>query len=385
MASDPYTTLGVGRGASDEEVKKAYRKLARENHPDRNPGDAAAEERFKDVQSAYDTLSDPEKRRQYDAGGMFSGLRPRRRGGRPGRLRRHRRHPRHRLRAPRRRRARAAGPRARPRDRGLARVRGRDERDRGHGHGAEAVDLPHVQRHRGEAGHGAPDLPALRRPRESTPRARASSRSASRVPQCGGTGQVIPEPCPTCSGSGLTMQRKRYRVRIPAGVREGTRIRVAGKGEDGVRGAPPGDLYVVTRVAAVAGLPPARRRQPRGQRPDHRRRGDPGRDGRGPGAERDEADPGPGRDPAREGGSAARRGPGEARQPRPRRHPLPAPGRDADRSLAASSARRSTRSRRRSTTTTRASSCCATRPRDRRRLGASDGPSSSETPTPPDA
>jgi molecular chaperone DnaJ len=68
-------------------------------------------------------------------------------------------------------------------------------------------------------------------------------------PQCGGAGQVIEDPCPTCSGSGLTMQRKRYRVRIPAGVRDGSRIRVRGKGEDGARGAPPGDLYVVTRVA----------------------------------------------------------------------------------------------------------------------------------------
>jgi molecular chaperone DnaJ len=69
-------------------------------------------------------------------------------------------------------------------------------------------------------------------------------------PQCGGAGQIIEEPCPTCGGSGLTMQRKRYRVRIPAGVHDGTRIRVAGKGEDGPRGGPPGDLYVVTRVAA---------------------------------------------------------------------------------------------------------------------------------------
>ena len=67
-------------------------------------------------------------------------------------------------------------------------------------------------------------------------------------PQCGGAGQVIEDPCPTCGGSGLTLQRKRYRVRIPAGVRDGSRIRVRGKGEDGPRGAPPGDLYVVTRV-----------------------------------------------------------------------------------------------------------------------------------------
>ena len=68
-------------------------------------------------------------------------------------------------------------------------------------------------------------------------------------PRCGGAGQVIEDPCETCGGSGLTTQRKRYRVNIPPGVRDGSRIRLAGKGEDGPRGGPPGDLYIVTRVA----------------------------------------------------------------------------------------------------------------------------------------
>jgi molecular chaperone DnaJ len=68
-------------------------------------------------------------------------------------------------------------------------------------------------------------------------------------PECGGAGQVIEKPCPDCEGSGLTVQRKRYRVNVPAGVRDGTRIRLAGKGEDGPRGGPPGDLFVTTRVA----------------------------------------------------------------------------------------------------------------------------------------
>ena len=78
---DLYSVLGVSRKASADEIKKAYRKLARQYHPDRNPGDEQAEERFKEVQEAYDTLSDPEKRQQYDAGGMFSGFGPRGFGG----------------------------------------------------------------------------------------------------------------------------------------------------------------------------------------------------------------------------------------------------------------------------------------------------------------
>src|ERR1051326_9527694 len=80
MADDLYKTLGVAKGASDEEIKKAYRKLARKYHPDRHPDDPKAEEKFKEVQGAYDTLSDPEKRKEYDAGGMFGGFG----GGGPG-------------------------------------------------------------------------------------------------------------------------------------------------------------------------------------------------------------------------------------------------------------------------------------------------------------
>ncbi len=95
MASNFYEVLGVDKKASAEEIKKAYRKLARENHPDRNPDDAQAEERFKEIQEAYSTLSDAEKRKQYDAGGMFGGAGPRGFGGAGGQARRVRRHRRH--------------------------------------------------------------------------------------------------------------------------------------------------------------------------------------------------------------------------------------------------------------------------------------------------
>ena len=242
---DPYDVLGVSKGASDEEIKKAYRKLARDYHPDRNPDDAAAEERFKDVQHAYDTLSDPEKRREYDAGGRFANFGAggggftsdigdifstifNRGGGAPGQQQ------------------------IRGRDLETEVRLGFDQAMRG----AEiSVTVPKQSTCERCGGNGAapgttPVVCSRCGGRGIDSESQGFFSISQPCPQCGGRGQVIETPCPTCSGSGTTLQRKRYRVRIPAGVRDGTRIRVAGKGQDGPLGGPPGDLYVVTRVEA---------------------------------------------------------------------------------------------------------------------------------------
>jgi molecular chaperone DnaJ len=248
---DPYKTLGVDRKASDEEIKRAYRKLARRYHPDRNPDDKAAEERFKEVQEAYSVLSDPEKRKAYDSGGgifgggfdpgtfrtggggfggfgdilsdLFGGA-----GGRGG------------TRAP---------------------ERGRDLETEVHISFDQAMEgaqvpvtvplsAPCPTCHGTGARPGTQPTVCTRcqgRGVEAESQGLFSISQPCR--QCGGTGTEIKDPCPTCQGTGRTRQVKRYRVNIPAGVRDGSRVRLAGKGESGPRGGPPGDLYVVTRVA----------------------------------------------------------------------------------------------------------------------------------------
>jgi molecular chaperone DnaJ len=245
---DLYSVLGVGRKASADEIKKAYRKLAREYHPDRNPGDKKAEERFKEVQAAYDTLSDPEKRRQYDAGGMFSGFGGRGFGGTGGGgftsdlgdifssfF------------------GRRGGTQPAP-------ARGRDLETDVHlsfeqaMHGAEIpVVVPKQATCTTCHGSGAkPGTAPITCPRCGGRGIDTESQGFFSIsqpcPRCGGSGQIIEHPCETCGGSGVTLQQKRYRVKIPPGVRDGSRIRVAGKGEDGPRGGPSGDLYVITRV-----------------------------------------------------------------------------------------------------------------------------------------
>ena len=254
MAEDLYKVLGVSKGASDEEIKKAYRKLARKYHPDRNPDDPKAEEKFKEVQGAYDVLSDTEKRKEYDSGGgMFGGFGgagsgPFGAGGAPGGFdvgdifsnlfgR--------------------GGGRAQPQQ-----VRGRDlETEVALSfeeaiHGAQVqVTVPKAERCPTCQGSGAkPGTTPTTCPRCQGRGIDAQSQGFFSIsqpcPQCGGQGQIVEDPCPTCAGSGVTQQTKRYKVAIPAGVKNGARIRLAGKGEAGQRGGPPGDLFVVTRVAA---------------------------------------------------------------------------------------------------------------------------------------
>jgi molecular chaperone DnaJ len=250
---DFYEVLGVSKSASQEEIKKAYRELARKWHPDRNPDDEQAEERFKEIQQAYDALSDPEKRKQYDAGGRFGGFGaggfPGGAGGFPGggfasdlgdifstffgR-------------------GRQEGPRAQ---------QGRDLEtevrlsfDQAM-HGAQiAVSVPTTGPCPNCHGSGAkPGTSPKTCPRCEGTGIDAQSQGLFSIsqpcPECGGQGTVIDDPCPTCSGSGITEETKRYRVNIPAGVHDGSRIRLAGKGEAGFRGGPRGDLYVTTRVA----------------------------------------------------------------------------------------------------------------------------------------
>ena len=257
---DYYKVLGVGKNASDEEIKKAYRKLARQYHPDRNAGDKTAEERFKEISQAHDVLSDADKRKAYDRGGSLGGF------GMPGGFdaelvqRRLRRHPLRPVR-PRRRggRARAGG----------GGVRGGPQR------AARGRDLEtEVSLSFDQAVNGA-QVPLAVPTSQPCPTCNGSGAKPGTVPRvcpvcegrglesqsqgifsmsqpcsnCHGSGTVIDDPCATCNGTGAQRSVRRMRVNIPAGVRDGSRIRLPGKGEPGLRGADPGDLYVITRVS----------------------------------------------------------------------------------------------------------------------------------------
>ena len=251
--ADFYETLGVARGADEKELKSAFRKLAMKYHPDRNPGDAEAEKKFKEVGEAYEVLKDPQKRAAYDrfghsafengmggggAGGfggggggfadIFEDIFGEMMGG--GRRR--------------------SGGRERGADlrynmeitleeayegkTAQIRVPTSISCDECSGSGAKPGTQPETCATCGGAG-----------------RVRASQGFFSierTCPTCQGRGQTIKEPCPKCSGAGRVTEDRSLSVNIPAGIEDGTRIRLAGEGEAGMRGGPAGDLYIFLSV-----------------------------------------------------------------------------------------------------------------------------------------
>lgn len=258
---DYYKVLGVDKKASQDDVKKAYRRLARQYHPDRNPGDEKAEERFKEISEAYDVLGDAEKRKKYDRGGSSFPGNPF--GGTPG--------------------GGAAGPQEGFGDI-LSDLFGSATGGRFGGGGAGTRTKPQAEKGRdletevsisfAQAVSGA-QVPVQVATHQPCPTCRGTGAEPGTEPivcpvcqgrgvesqgqglfsitrpcsRCNGAGTVIERPCHTCHGDGRQREFKRYRVNVPAGVREGSRIRLAGKGEAGMRGGPSGDLYVITHVA----------------------------------------------------------------------------------------------------------------------------------------
>ncbi len=248
MPRDYYEVLGLERSATLQEIKSAYRKLAVRCHPDRNPGDSAAEETFKEAAEAYAVLSDAEKRRRYDRfgrqatpsggfdptifadfsdilgdvfgfGDMFGS-----RGG--GRRRRAGADLRYDLRISFEEAAFGAAPKLR---------------------------IPRLERCDGCGGSGAapgsgPTACRLCGGRGQVQYSQGFFSVARTCPDCRGAGNVIRDPCGDCRGEGRREQQRSIQVRVPAGVDTGSRLRLPGEGEHGRHGGPPGDLYVVIAV-----------------------------------------------------------------------------------------------------------------------------------------
>jgi molecular chaperone DnaJ len=249
---DYYEVLGLNRDAADEDIKKAYRKLAMKHHPDRNPDSKEAEERFKEAKEAYEVLSEPEKRRAYDAYG-HAGVNPQMGGMGPD----------------------AAG------FGGFAEAFGdifSDIFGGGQGRGRSSVyrgadlrynlEITLEQAARGtetkiriptmepcETCHGSGAKPGTHPKTCETCHGAGTVRLSQgffsiqqTCPTCHGSGKMVSDPCPTCRGAGRLKKHKTLAVKIPAGVDEGDRIRLSGEGEAGVNGGPPGDLYVVMHL-----------------------------------------------------------------------------------------------------------------------------------------
>jgi len=252
---DFYTTLGVNRDASEDAIKKAYRKLAMKHHPDRNPDDKHAEEKFKEAKEAYEILSDSRKRAAYDQFG-HAGVDPSMGFG-----------------------AGAAGARGGEGFGGFADAFGDifgeifgQQRGRGGGSGMYRgadlrynLELSLEEAARGaeikiriptmdECGtcHGSGAKPGTQPKTCPTCHGRGEVRVSQgffsiqqTCPQCHGTGKFVADPCPDCHGAGRIKKHKTLSVKIPAGVDQDDRIRLSGEGEAGMNGGPTGDLYVV--------------------------------------------------------------------------------------------------------------------------------------------
>ena len=253
---DYYEVLGINKDASDEDIKKSYRKLAMKFHPDRNPGNKEAEEKFKEAKEAYEMLSDAEKRRAYDAYG-FAGVNPqmgmgggaggpegfggfaeafgdifsdifgaqgRAGGGRSNVFRG----------ADLRYNLEVALEQAARGTETKIRIPTMDACETCKGSGAK----PGTQPKTCETCHGA----------GSVRLSQGFFSIQQTCPTCHGSGKMVSDPCTTCHGAGRLKKHKTLSVKIPAGVDEGDRIRLSGEGEAGVNGGPPGDLYVVIHL-----------------------------------------------------------------------------------------------------------------------------------------
>lgn len=247
---DYYAVLGIQRSATSEEIKKAYRRLALQYHPDRNAGDKTAEEKFKEASEAYQVLSDPEKREVYDRYG-FEGLKGTGYRGFTG----------------------AADIFSTFGDL-FEELLGFGTRRRGYSraqYGADLrydlsltfleaclgkeVDIEFERPERCQACGGTGGKDGARPSRCATCQGRGQVLRTqgfltvgTPCPKCRGEGFVVTTPCAKCRGSGRVLGKRRMHVKIPPGVDNGSRLRLQGEGEEGISGGPPGDLYVIIQV-----------------------------------------------------------------------------------------------------------------------------------------
>ena len=265
--ADYYELLGVSRTATADEIKQAYRRLALQHHPDKNPGNKQAEEKFKEVNEAYETLSNPDKRRMYDqfghagptgtgagAGGFAGGFRG---GFEPG--------------------GDFSDVFSDLFEGVFTGQTGRRGRGAGRGHGRDIqtettlnlkdvlepkeISIQLKKQEICDICHGSGAKPGTQP--KTCPQCDGSGHISmgrgfisfsQTCPRCRGAGQIIEAPCANCRGSGLVSRPSTVKVRIPAGVEEGTTLRITGAGEDSSRGGQAGDLYVTVHVRPEPGF-----------------------------------------------------------------------------------------------------------------------------------